>query len=291
MSNKTEADSVAELAKKSTVASLLKLENGVQILTLPVGMEVQSVKDELEEYLTRPERRKGVAKLQELESLIEHTNRFKGPNSVLFANKDTPSIQCVFNYNEAGATGQAEFGDHRALYTFPFSDQWKAWLDRDEQWMKQDIFAEFIEERIMDIGDPSAAGELAMHLAAVLETSFASATRLVELSRGLSVTVKNQVANHVRLGSGETEMMYKTEHNEPGGAKLKVPGAFLISIPVFQGGAFYKIGVRLRYRVGGHVEWSYSMHATDRVFEHAFNEACDKAIEGTSLPLFRGAPE
>ncbi len=71
-----------------------------------------------------------------------------------------------------------------------------------------------------------------------------------------------------------------------------MPGAFLVAIPVFKGGAPYQIPARLRYRVREKsITWFYELHGVDRVFDHAFSEACAKAANDTGLPLFLGAPE
>lgn len=293
-----EASAVADEVRKS-------IEPRVQLLTDPEGqnreflflpseVRVESVKAMLEEYRTRPERRRGVAVLTELDSFIGHVNRFKDGDSAIFADRSPsqPSLLAVLDYHRAGAEGAPRFGGHRAKYAFPLSEEWIAWTSQNGKPMGQGEFAKWIEDRLPDVADPSLPGAGATKFAALLDCKFASASKLLELSRGLAVHVDQSVAGHVTLGSGESSFTFSEVHNDKGGAPLKIPGAFLLAIPVFRGGAPYEIPTRLRYRVkGGQVSWFYDMHRASAVFDHVVDEACERAIKETSLPLFAGSPE
>jgi len=258
------------------------------------NLKVISLKPLLDEYLTKPERRKGVAALGDLESFIAHALRFKDEDSVLFADPTAtaPKLTAVLDYHRSGAKSDPRFGQHRAVYSFPLSDEWKAWKAKDGAEISQQEFAEFLEDRISDVADPASPGESAKAFAQKVGVTFATPQRLIELSRGLSLHVGQQVKQAVNLQTGEVQIQYVTEHTDEKGQPLKAPGAFLITIPVFRSGAPYEIAARLRYRQkGGGVVWFYQLYRLDRVFEHAFNEACDQARTETALPLFVGAPE
>lgn len=87
-------------------------------------------------------------------------------------------------------------------------------------------------------------------------------------------------------------MQFSEQHQDEKGAPLKVPGAFLLGIQVFKGGALYQVPARLRYRVTNQVvSWSFALYRTDVLFQHAFTEACETAKAQTELPLFVGSPE
>jgi hypothetical protein len=94
------------------------------------------------------------------------------------------------------------------------------------------------------------------------------------------------------LSSGEAQISYVTQHTDDDGKPLKVPSLFLIHIPVFRAGAPYEIAVRLRYRLKeGRITWFYELYRADKVFDHAFNEACANAAASTGLPVIVGSPE
>lgn len=269
-------------------------EEEIDIIELPEGRTLHSVKALVDEYRTRPERRVGTATHFELGSFIAHVNRFKDEHSAVFARPDPSDarVLAVLDYHQKGAAGEPRFGRHRSLYQFPLSDEWQAWTSKAGQSFEQAAFAAFLEDRIADVCDPSNAKEDTLAFAEQLQIQLASPSKLMELSRGLSVHVDQRVTTATNLASGEAVLAYEESHTDKTGAPLKVPGGFLLAIPVFKSGALYVVPCRLRYRVrNGSVTWSYTLHRTDRVFDHAIGEALDRVAKETELPVFRGTPE
>ncbi len=292
--------------------------NTISAIALPQGLTLQPLRDLLNPFRLHPERRTGTAKLDTLASLIDFANRFKGADSALYAlpERKAPTLQAVINYHRAGADGQAEFCDHRGHYAFPISDEWRAWTEFDGKAMEQGEFAAFLEDRITDVVHPPAlilarqygqdlgaaapqaseaeriADQKLMDLLGQLGTTIATASKLLELSRGMAVHSTGQVKNIVNLQSGAAQVVFSEEHVGSDGAPLVVPGLFLIGIPVFLQGRPYRIPVRLRYRKSGpKLVWFYQIHRPDLVFDDAFRAAAELAREQTGLPLFYGAPE
>lgn len=262
-------------------------------------------------YRARPLQLRGTATLLSLDSLIEHANRFKDADSVVFANDDrtAPSINAVYDYHEpandggddrgiADATDIARHMLHRATFAFPLSDEWKAWMAKDGKAMPMVEFAEFLEERVIDVlhlipGEDEMSEDLQKYIAASGgDGGLATPQKLVELSRGLQVHETSVVREANKLSSGEAQLIFKSEHSDENGEPLRVPGLFLIAIPVFRSGAFYRMAARLRYRktAGGIVFW-YDLWRVDRTFDHAFREACERVKVETGLPVLLGKPE
>lgn len=294
-SQQTGAAAIIEQVTKVQEPKLITLKLGdieAPVLLASEHVDLYSVKEQLDEYRTKPERRKGKARFAELASFIAHANRFKSDHSAIFAEPETPSLTSVLDYHEKTHTGAPAFGEHRGIYSFPMSDEWKAWKSKNGVKMGQADFAAFIEDRLLDVADPASALKGASDFATTLGAEFASGSKLLALSRGLSVTVNQQVKNAVALGSGEAQITFVEQHTNEQGAPIKVPGAFIIAIPVFKAGALYQLPVRLRYRTeGGRVIWFYEISQADKTFDHAFKEACDQAAKETGLPLFVGSPE
>ena len=127
------------------------------------------------EYL-KPARRKGTARLDDLQSIIEWANRFKGETSALFAKPDmtAPTLTCIADYHATGPVDQATAaGDptarhchHRAIYNFPLSEEWKAWMKvscgNDGKPLGNNSFRfhdEPVRHKMLDlIGDPYLLG-------------------------------------------------------------------------------------------------------------------------------------
>lgn len=303
-STKTEAETVAELAKKSTEARIMKVgsgdENEAQILILPQGMEATSIKEYLDEYRDFPERVQGTAHLTELASFVAHVNRFKDSASAIFADTKpgAPKLLAVLDYHDAkdgDRDEEARWCDHHAEYAFPLSPEWQEWNRLNKAEMSQEQFAAFIEGRILEIGDPAAIREgtkPTVEKLTRLGVNLAPPDALMALARGLHVRVGQTVINAHNLQTGETELTFKEEHKDVNGEALKVPNAFLVEVPVFKLGAVYQLVARLRYRVREQrVTYWYELHRTDLVFDHAVREAAETARKETGLPLFFGTPE
>lgn len=280
----------------------------VDIVAVPKGVELKSLKALRDEYRTRPERKRGTAGVTDLDSLIELTNRHKRPESTMFAHRsrETPAITSVINYHEVDPiSGEPRFGDHRVLYPLTLSDEWGKWMKADGQAMSQADFAAFIEDRVLDLAvvpewaipgtEVRPSTEAEENLAAAIRRlggRVAGPDRIVELSRNLTISEKAEYRQQSNLDTGETVIVYASEHRDEGGDRFKVPNLFLIAIPVFQRGDLWLMAVRLRYRpVGGKVIWYVQITGAEHTLDHAFEEAARKAAQATGLPLYYGTPE
>ncbi len=248
-----------------------------------------------DDYRAAPARRKGTATLLDLTSLVAHVERFKDNDTLLFANDDrsNPSLTAVLDYHRAGANAEPRFGQHRAKFAFPLSDEWKAWNSANKKPMSMIEFAAFLEDRIIDVLDD--AGDLPedmQRFVTAIGGNIATPTKLMETAVGLKVHEKSNVGETVNLASGEGEISFVSTHTDGAGKPLKVPNLFLIGIPVFKNGPAYRIAVRLRYRKrdGGLSFW-YELWRQEPVFDHAFGEALDRVRTETGLPVLLGTPE
>lgn len=304
ITNKPEAEAVESVVRRAVVPVVLKLEDPRdevhrELIAVPptshgAGWTFESVLGLLDDYQDRPDRREGTATFFDLDSFIAHALRFKSEHSAIFASpgNGSPHLTSVLDYHPSGATSLPAFGKHRGQYAFPLSDEWKTWTGKAGKGMGQQEFAEFIENHVVDVLDPATAGESAKALANTIGCSFAAPSKLLAISRDFSVNVGARVRQVQNLATGEISVQYQVEHADDKGALLKVPGAFLVGLPVFKNGTPYQLSVRLRYTVrDGSVTWRFELHRADRVFDHSFREACDKASEETGLPLFLGSPE
>ncbi len=267
------------------------VRNGDAIEKLPIELA--------DDYLGRPRFRAGTATFTALDSFIDHANRFSSPESALFANDDrkNPSITSVLDYHPRGADTYPDFGRHRGEHAFPLSDEWQAWMGANGQKMPMIEFAAFLENRIVDVLPYTGDDDLPEDLRKFIKlaggaSAVASPERLVELSRGLTVNESSVLTSVINLSTGEGELMFRSEHADAAGEKLKVPSVFLLAIPVFRHDAAYRIGARLRYRKSSAgLLFFFELYRADFVFDDAFRRGCERAAAETELPLFFGSPE
>lgn len=254
---------------------------GIPVAITPAGAQVRVMKEVLEEAELRadaPKRRKGTATHQELESFIAHVNRFKDDGSAIFADVQRVQLLAVFDYHKADAP---RWGQHRAVYTCPLSRQWKLWLQQNEHEMSQDQFADFIDANLKDIASPPTGG--------AISADVAQPAAVVEMARNLVVRSNTAFERKVDITTGATTLVSKDERDP---SSTKIPRAFMLGIPVFEGGAVYAIEARVRLKMqNGRPTFSYSLFQTDEILRDAFGDVRKKVAEGTALPLFVGAPE
>lgn len=297
----SENRALVDALEKYNSAEILTLgEEGheVDLLSTPAGggrREIQSIKKFLDEYRNAPERREGTATLTTLASFCDYVKRFSDEHSIIFAdveNRKDAKLIAVIDYNEKGYKGSPRFGKHRAVYRFPLADEWNAWAAMDGKEMNQAAFAQFIEDRILDVQAPAEAGPLVQDFAINLGGDLATMQRLKELSNGLSLRVDTAVTNSQNLSSGESTINFQETHGAEGGGPIKVPKGFAIAIPLFRGAELFSMPVRLRYRKhDGRILWTLLLYRVERIWEVAITEACDTAHTDTGRDLLYGKPE
>jgi len=252
---------------------------GIPIAVVPGSMRAEVLKqaiDLADARASRPLRLKGTAQHQELDSFIEHIERFKDEHSVVYADAEKVQLTAVFDYHEK-ETHEPRWCGHRSVYACPLSAQWKRWLERNERPMSQDEFAQFIDDNMVDL------------VAAKEGEDFAQPAKVLEMARLLVIRTKGEFERKVDQTTGEFSLVNKLEHET---TSTKIPRAFCIGIPVFEGGSGYRIEARLRFSLnGGRPQFSYALYQPEQIKRHAFGEVRAKVKDRTLLPLFVGSPE
>jgi len=291
--------------------------SSAQMITLPEKRRTEDLTAAMRnaaEYL-KPARRSGTARLVDLDSLVLWANRFKGDNSALFAKPDmtAPTITCVADYHAGGpadpftVTGDptARHCHHRAVYSFPLSDEWQAWMAIAGKPLTKDDMGEFIEANAKDIMDPTPAViKLAesdtnepwenrlIRTAQQIEGRYGQLGQLLAMSKQFQVFETSNLTVTSNRDTGETSIQFLDEHKGVDGKPLTIPNLIIIAIPVFLNGAPYRMPVRFRYRkMGGEVRFILTPYNPEKAFKASFDEAVTTVTDATGLPMFQGSPE
>lgn len=275
----------------ATVQERVADVDGIPCVLVPNGMHFKPLEDVLkiaDQRDDRPRRLKGTAKLQELASFIAHINRFKDGHSAIFADVTCTTLTAVLDYHLARNVGEESasenialqrWGEHRATYECPLSEAWNTWTDHNEHPFTQEAFADFIEQHSGDLTAPEKAEG----------GDFAQPAKLIEVARQLSIKTRGEFTRQVNPTTGEFTLVNKEEHDT---SSTKIPRAFLLGIPVFQAGAFYRVEAQIRFQIlAGRPSFSYVLMQPERILKDAFDAVRAQVIEGTKLPLFAGTPE
>lgn len=264
---------------------LLNQNSGQEVKALTSALKLQ------ERFANAPRRIKGTATHQEIGSFVAHVNRFKDPNSVIWADVDRSTLTAVLNYHGGNQSAQADgsmpavhprWSDHRAVYTCPLSVQWKRWIGANEKWMGQADFAALIEDNLQDLTSAPGAWEDA--------GEYTAPAKVVQAIRMLAVHTSTKFRSEINRETGETNLLFQQEHDKTDVAKI--PRAFVLGIPVYTGGELYAVKVKIRFRSKDSVaSFQYAIQAPEVILRDAFSAVRKQAEEGTGLPLFVGAPE
>lgn len=236
-----------------------------------------------------PARRKGTATVETLRSLIDLVNRHKDASSVIFGTTSwpKPKLTAVLNYN---TSTDPHWNDHRVLYEFPLTEEFKAWIDSDGKPMEQAAFAMFLEEHAAELAAPFD-GEV-QEYEGLFKERFATPADLIALARHLEVFVGSKVKQGVRLQTGERVVEFTEEHSNAKGEPVDIPGVFMVSVPAFLDGDAIRIPARLRYRIkGGEIVWFYRLYRWQFWLRDKVQRDLAKVGKDTSLPVFEGVPE
>lgn len=304
----SDVQAIADLGADATSFKIETIKNSAGLAGVPDEVPALFMKGRVpyataarsffEAFRTRPERKKGQAAVETVESFVELVNRHETDDSVIFVKTvdcDTPTMTAVINYHpyadeDEEGNASAAFCDHRIVYKFPISDEWKIWSGRSDVPLLQEDLANFIEDRIADLADPTK--DEIDDAANRFFTTIATPAKMMELSRGLQVNVESKVRDNFKLQSGEASLIFEEVHKDAAGQNINVPGLFYLSIPAFVGGEKKRIPVRLRYRLkDGSVIWRFQLYRPELIIHDAIEKAVQYAENSTDLPVFYGEPE
>lgn len=268
-------------------------EQPIPVVVLPGddgGFQIIGIKELLEPYRTAPERRTGTAQALTLESFIALVNRHKDVGSAVFADtlSATPSLLAIIDYHDLA--NDPRYGRHKIAYAFPVSPEWKAWKAANANTMTQSAFAAFIEEHVADLASPDALET--NQAESLFLTTIAPPSFVVTLSKGLAITVDARVKEFVNLSSGEVEVGFEEVHKDGSGKKLKVPGMFVVNIPLFVGAEPSRLLARLRYRkADDKIVWWFQLYRAEEAVRQRLKDDLLTVATETALPTFEGSPE
>jgi uncharacterized protein YfdQ (DUF2303 family) len=266
------------------------LPDSVPLLKDDKNGSLKNIVHELEAYRIAPKARKGVAKVNTLESFIALTNRHKDAGSAIFAQTTwpDPSLTAVINYHDIENTPR--YMNHRIKYEFPITPEFNTWIKNNQEPMAQIDFATFLEEHSAELAEPTDIEK--RDFEKLFKERFATPNELVDLSRSLEIYVGSKVKQGVRLSSGERTIEFKEEHSGANGERIEIPGLFIISIAAFMDSEPVRILARLRYKMpSGEVKWMYQLYRWELDLRERIQSNLEHVAQKTQLPCFEGTPE
>jgi uncharacterized protein YfdQ (DUF2303 family) len=178
------------------------------------------------QYMDEPSRKVGTTTVRDAISFGAYFEKHADANSEVYANADALTITAVLDAHTPDA---ARWEAHNLRLQLRLTDAWRAWVSNDGELLPQADFAEFLEDRLPDILEPSAA-------------------EMLEIAQSIQASTKAEFKSGTRLSSGERQFQFVETVTAKAGQKgqLTIPERFTIGLVPFEGAEGYKLGARLR---------------------------------------------
>jgi len=281
MDNDALIEAPTNAAAGAVVAS--QLERQVATLTAevrriergkPYRLKENGEIETLERLLEHPVFRRGEATFYDAASFSAFVNRFKFDSSLIFADAIGKRFTGVLDYHDAGPEGIANWDLLRALLPLRHTPSWETWAKLNNTPMPQETFAQFIEDNLPDIAEPTGAS-------------------LVEIARTLEAKNSVSFESHIRADNGAHKFAYTENIEGTSRGTLTIPQEFVLVLQPFEGSNSYRVTARLRYRLAQKaLSLSFLLVRIEDVLKEAFHDERQKiaAVVGETLILNGPAP-
>lgn len=271
MTEATEAGAVAALAAKASGAHVVKTGDNREFLIVPEGFSDKEVSDAYGLKLAKPRYIKQTVTIETADSLVDYVNRFKSPQTTLFADIANNRIVALVDYH---ATDDAAHVAHRAKMDLPFSEEWALWTKISGRLMGQLDFARFLEENAAEVRAPDAA-------------------ELLEACRDLQVRRKVNFTKAVRTSSDNENFEYSEETNTTiKKGDLELPTKFKLGLPVYFGDSEVELFAFLRWKMDdGALSLGIQLHRVEHVRQSVFKRIVQDASDRTGCQAIYGRSE
>jgi uncharacterized protein YfdQ (DUF2303 family) len=238
------------------------------------GHAVIDLEDHLEKHRDRPRRKQGTYRVHDADAFVAYMGKHAGDESEVWADVTRAQITGVLNaHDSAEHDGLAGWEDHTVVYRVQHTDAWKSWIEHDGKLLDQQVFAELIEDRSVDVVSPSAA-------------------EMLELAQSFQAHIGVQFKSSTLLPNGERQLQYEENIDARAGrtGHLEIPASFELAMVPFEGAQRYKVIARFRYRLlNGTLKIGYRLERPNDVLRDAFAGVVERVREGVAAPVFNGS--
>jgi uncharacterized protein YfdQ (DUF2303 family) len=222
-------------------------------------------------YGDTPALAQGSSQATSVDSLVAYLARHGSDKTELWADASTSELVAVLDAHE-GADGKPGWGKHRISLKLAHTPAWNAWLALDGKQVDQLKFAEFIEDHVPDIAEPSPAA-------------------MLEIAQTLIATNKVDFKSGAKIANGEVQFSYveAVEGSAGKNGDMAIPTEFFVVLRPYFGGPPYRIRARFRYRIsGGGLTLAYKLDNPELVLESAFADVVTILRQGRPADEAKG---
>lgn len=235
----TEAEAVAKIATQAALGQPARMpgefdEEGVWTVATPEGWDRDFFT--IEPSLPAPTVSRGEVVVHNAASFAAAVRQRQLDHipPVVYADESTLSLVAVLNDDHAIAPG---WRDYRVRLSLRRTAEWEAWraVDRDTtagRLLGQEAFAEFVEDHLGEVIDPTAAD-------------------MLEIAQTFHATVSSNFRQGARLRDGRRQFAFEEDIDAKAGetGEMVLPGTIRLRVRLFVGGGPCDTSARLRWRL------------------------------------------
>lgn len=260
----TEAESVAELAQQAIAPAPLATGDVFAVADGDGRVRIVTT----DEFAISPRHTVAARTVTDAASFVEYVLRHRVTGTEVYAHTSSSTVVAVVDSHE-GPEGLPGWQKHKLTLTLEHTKAWLAWASRDlgtnpKAWMTQTEFAEFIEDRALDVNDPDHA-------------------RLIELATKFEATTKVEFGSAVRLDNGEVQFEYAETVGPRKGTKgaIDLPKELKLALRPYIGGPIYFVFASLRYRIRPEgLVLGVALQRPENILEAAFADIVTEIRDG-----------
>lgn len=253
METTTDAAAIARIAVLATNPTRFT-EGNIPVVALADNLTLHS----LERANATPSRTQARVIITTLADHIAYIKAQRDENSdqntVLFADRHQLRFHTILGYHERETPSWL---DHSLTTMLALSKQLQTWNTRAGVWMPQEQFAEFLDENLGDIQEPTPA-------------------EVLDFVECLQCTRKESFRSAMNQTTGEVQFVWEKANSTD--ERHNIVRDFTLGIPVWHRGEPFAIKARLQHRIAekdgkAGVNFRFKLEQIDRIQDKLWDEA------------------
>lgn len=253
METTTDAAAIARIAVLATNPTRFT-EGNIPVVALADNLTLHS----LERANATPSRTQARVIITTLADHIAYIKAQRDENSdqntVLFADRHQLRFHTILDYHERETPSWL---DHSLTTMLALSKQLQTWNTRAGVWMPQEQFAEFLDENLGDIQEPTPA-------------------EVLDFVECLQCTRKESFRSAMNQTTGEVQFVWEKANSTD--ERHNIVRDFTLGIPVWHRGEPFAIKARLQHRIAekdgkAGVNFRFKLEQIDRIQDKLWDEA------------------
>ncbi|THA82763.1 DUF2303 family protein [Streptomyces sp. A0592] len=261
--------SVIDIAQQATVPAAM--EPGKVYAVRTAGGGTQTIDLTGPEHTGTPARKHGTTTVRDAASFAAYFSKHSDADTEVYADADQLTVTAVL---DAHTADEPRWSGHRLRLALRRTETWQQWLENDGRLLGQEQFAEFLEDHLPDLLDPSAA-------------------TMLEIAQSIQAATKVDFQSGTRLATGERQFKYVENTTAKAGQRgdLTIPETFVVGLVPFEGSEGYRLTARLRYRITDQqLRIGYKLERPGDTLRTAFADVVTAIGADIAQPVMNGSP-